>query len=252
MSSITLKEATQSLVAQGALTQATATALGADSRSVGVADVSMLYDDPVFSCFLIDESGSMSPYKQSVIEGQAAMVESLRASMKCKKGSLFVAQYLFSSTVRALHPFSALQPKGPDKVLVLDDSKYAPSGNTALYKSLYYLLQDMAANLASAAQNQVKASLTIGVITDGEDTEKGIDPAEIKKVISELRGQKFLRKSVVIGLTHSRFTQGMLDELRERLGFDEAISLTQSDPKAVRHAFVLASQSAVSGQGPRP
>jgi hypothetical protein len=39
----------------------------------------------------------------------------------------------------------------------------------------------------------------------------------------------------------------MLEELKTRLGFQQAIALNQ-DPKEIRRAFVLASQSAIQGQ----
>src|SRR3990170_558290 len=139
MSSITITEATNALVKQGTLSRTAANSLATQSRTVQLADVSMLYDDPVYSCFLIDESGSMETYKQSVIDGQFDMIQILRSSHKCKKGALFVVQYLFSDSVKVLHPFSTLSSSGTDDVVVMrSGNHYDPDGSTALYKSLFY------------------------------------------------------------------------------------------------------------------
>lgn len=248
MSTISINEASKALVKQGTISQSVGASLESQPRSVEVADVSMLYDDPVFSCFLIDESGSMDPYKQSVIDGQDEMIKLLRSSHKCKKGALFVVQYLFSDSVEVLHPFTKLSSCDVDDVVLLKSGKhYNPDGYTALYKSLFYLLQDMAANIANANNNNVMSTFTIGVITDGQDNQGGIQPEEIRNVIQELHSKDILRSSVIIGLTNPEFTKSMLEELKTRLGFQEAISLSQ-DPREIRRAFVLASQSAVSGQ----
>lgn len=248
MSSININEASKALVKQGTISKVAAASLESQPRSVEVADVSMLYEDPVFSCFLIDESGSMDQYKQNVIDGQYEMIELLRSSHKCKKGALFVVQYLFSDSVSALNPFIKLSSSGVDDVVLLKSGKhYNPGGYTALYESLLYLLQDMAANIANANNNNVRSTFTIGVITDGEDNQGGIQPEEIRNVIQELHSNGILRSSSIIGLTNPEFTESMLEELKTRLGFQEAISLSQ-DPREIRRAFVLASQSAVSGQ----
>ncbi len=249
MPSTTIGEVTGELEDQGTLTRTSAQSLASEPRTVKLADISRISDEPVFSCFLIDESGSMAPYSREVIDGQSEMVEILRKSNKCKKGALFVVQYLFSNKVKTLNEFRALSPSGGDGVVLLKSGNYYnPDNSTALYHSLFHLLQDIAANYAHAYSNGVISSFTIGVITDGEDTDGGVQPSEIKKIIQELQAQGILRSSVIVGLTNPDFTKSMLDDLKTRLGFQEAISLSQNDPREIRRAFVLASQSAVSGQ----
>lgn len=248
MSSTNINEATKTLVSQGILSKTAANSLSYQSRTVQLADISNLYADPVFSCFLFDESGSMDPYKQAVLDGQAEMIQILRSSHICKQSALFVVQYLFSDSVKVLHPFTLLSASGQDKVVVLKSGDYYnPSSTTALYSSLFYLLQDMAANIANAQSSGIKCTFTIGVITDGEDNHGEIQPSEIKTVIQEFQKKGILRSSVIIGLTNPKFSDIMLDEMKNTLGFQEKISLSQ-DAKEVRRAFVLASQSSVSGQ----
>ena len=252
MTSKEINEVGNALREQGELSEQVVTALVSQNREVEVADLSKSYDDPVFSCFLIDESGSMEPYKQNVIDGQSEMLEILRKSNKCKKGALYVVQYLFSDEANVLNQFAILSPDGVDNVIALKSGNYNPGGCTALYKSLFYLLQDMAVNIASTTDQGLASSFTIGVITDGADnpcdpSQRG-EPEKIRAIIQELHNKGFLRSSVIIGLTNPDFTSSNLEELKTRLGFQQAISLSQ-DPREIRRAFVLASQSAVSGQG---
>lgn len=248
MSTVKTNEVATDLREQGVLSESVINSLERETRNVEVADISTLYTDPVFSCFLIDESSSMEPYKRSVIDGQHEMLEILRKSAKCRKDALYVVQYLFSDTVKVLNPFSKLSQNGTDDVIILKSGDYyKPNSCTALYKSLFHLLQDMAANIASTADEGIASTFTIGVITDGEDNMKGVKPEEIRNIIRELLDKGILRSSVIVGLTNPHFTPAKLEELKTTLGFQEAIELSQSE-REIRSAFVLASQSAVSGQ----
>jgi len=250
MSSVETNEVATDLREQGIVSESVIDSLGRETCNVEVADISTLYADPVFSCFLIDESGSMEPYKQDVIDGQHEMLEILRKSKKCEKeDALFVSQCLFSDTVKVLNPFSKLSPDGIDDVIILKSGDYyKPNSTTALYKSLFRLLQEMAANIANTADMGMASTFTIGVITDGGDTDGGIEPEEIRNIIQELLDKGILRRSVIVGLTNPYFTKAKLEELKTTLGFQEAIGLSQDDARAIRRAFVLASQSSVSGQ----
>jgi hypothetical protein len=53
-----------------------------------------------------------------------------------------------------------------------------------------------------------------------------------------------LVSSVLIGLTSKDFTKEKLNEVKEELTFTEAISIVQSDEKAIRRAFKLWSTDA--------
>jgi len=240
MSSITIDtKGTNALVKQGTLSQTAATFLATQPRDIEVPDLSGVYGDPVFSCFLIDESGSMNPYKQSVIDDQSDVIQALRGSAECKNGTLFITQCLFSDSARVLHPLTKLSPSGTDEVILFNSGDhYKPNGCTALYQSLFYLLQDMTANIANALNSGLKCSFEIGVITDGKDTEGGIQPAEISTVIQELQSHHIIRNSVIVGLTDPEFTIAMLDDLKSKLGFQTAISLSKADPREIRRAFI--------------
>lgn len=245
--SVTVSQAAQSLAATGNMSKPVAQALANSDRAVQVANITRGFDDPVMSCFLIDASGSMADYRDAVIQGQNVMLDTLRSSSKCRKKALYVAQYSFAKDSTLLNPFVLLDASKSDSVVVLGSGNYAPTGGTALHATVYEALQNMAANIAYALSQKIKATFTLGVITDGEDTEGGATPAEIKTIVQELKSKGHLAKSVILGITHSKLPPEKVVEIKERLGFDEAVSVSQN-PSDIRRAFALASQSAVKAQ----
>jgi hypothetical protein len=248
---VPVSQATTSLVKAGNMSQRVASQLVQTDRSVRVADLKRGFEDPVMSCFLIDASPSMDPYTEAVIQGQRTMVSTLRGSAKCRKDALYVAQWLFSSDIRLLNPFTLLDRSGTDAVAILDKQQYRPQdGNgTAVYATVFHVLQDMAANIAYALGQSIRTTFTIGLITDGEDNQGGAQPSDIKTIVQELKANGHLTRSTVIGVEHAKLSRATIVEIKDRLGFDEAIFVGQSESE-IRRAFALASQSAIRGQLP--
>lgn len=240
-----IKHALESASKNKIFSDETARILSRDDREVEIAEISEnLSEDPVFSCFVIDASGSMAAYSNDVISSHSVMLNTLRDSAKCKNDALYVVQYLFSDKPYQLNPFEKLDSRGKDSVVLLNSNNYKPNGTTALYKTIFHLLQDMAASIDHSYNEGIISSFTIAVITDGEDTEGGVYPAEIKAIVQELRAKKFLRSSVVIGLLSQGFNESRLDQIKDTLGFEKYIPVNRN-PKEIRRAFMLASQSSV-------
>ena len=242
-----VKDSVDQLIKEGLLSTESAKEMRHDAdRIVKVPDLSATYQDPVFSCFLYDASGSMSVCREDVIASQPIMLDALRGSAKCRHRALFVAQYLFSHNSKQLHGFRLLaQAPETDDVKILDRSLYDPNGGTALYKTLYSILQDMVVIIESCSSNGLSPQFTIGLITDGEDTEKGVSPDSIQKIIQDLRARRILRSAVIIGLVNNQLSNDRLEQIKRAIGFDQAIPCSQETARDIRRAFVLASQSAV-------
>jgi hypothetical protein len=245
----TVSQATQSLVTSGNMTPRVAAQLTQNDRSVRTADFARGFEDPVMSCFLIDASPSMEPYADAVIQGQQLMIKTLRGSAKCRKDALYVAQWLFSSNITMLDPFSILEKSANDSVSALDNKRYRPQDGdgTALYATVLHVLQDMAANIAYALGQNIRTTFTIGLITDGEDNRGGAQPSDIKAIVQDLKANGHLARSTVIGIEHAQLPRQKIIDIKDSLGFDEAIFVGQSASE-IRRAFALASQSAVQGQ----
>jgi Mg-chelatase subunit ChlD len=132
---------------------------------------------------------------------------------------------------------------------LLDRQKYNPDAGdgTALYDSVFHVLQHMAVNIAHAYGQNLSTTFTIAVITDGEDNRSSIQPSEIKTIVQELKSKGHLTSSIVFGLQHSKFSPQAISDIKDAMGFDEAIPFGRSDSE-IRRAFALASQSAVRSQ----
>lgn len=228
-----------------ALPKETAIVLGEISEREVPSFADMNVEDPVFACFLIDSSGSMSPYKTDVINAHPEMLDTLRKSAKCKNDALYVIQYTFAQTSIRLHPFEKLSANKQDNISTLGSHNYHPDGDTSLYDAVFDLLKEMAVCIEQAYEDGVKSTFTIAVITDGEDNRSKINPADVCKVIADMRSKGYLRSSVVLGLKSAQFTEQHLNDIKNKLCFDKAIPLDR-DPKSIRRAFVLASQSSIT------
>jgi hypothetical protein len=109
------------------------------------------------------------------------------------------------------------------------------------------VLQDIVVMMESNAVegNSQKPQFTIGLITDGEDTEKGVNPDIIRNVINDLSNREIIRSAVIIGLVNNQLSKETLEHIRKELGFHQAIPCSQETNKDIRRAFLIASESTV-------
>ena len=230
---------------QGTISKETAKVFGAKkNRKVEVPSIGRR-GDPIFQFILIDSSGSMQVCKQGVINSQPIMIDALRESSACKRKRLSVGQYLFNSTSQQLHSVTQLSTDKSDHVVLLDSTNYHPAGSTALYSTVFKMLQDILVIIDSTNDQGVFARFGIAVITDGEDNEGGAKPKDIQRFLQELEANEHLINSVVVGLLNDRLSSNKLEDIKNTLGFKDAIPCGQNSPKEIRRAFVLASQSTV-------
>jgi hypothetical protein len=214
--------------------------------SAAVPDLSDFKYDPAFTCILIDKSLSMASCQKDVLIAHREMINALRGSAITRHNCHCISQYLFAEDISSLGSAGVLATKeNMDEVVLLDDKNYIPDGSsTALYKSVYKVLQDITALIESARNEGLSPKVTIGIITDGEDNQGGVDPTKIRSFLQEIKAKKILRSSVVVGLKSSGGLNGAkLEGIKKELGFDEAIPCDQSDSRAIREAFRMASQS---------
>ena len=218
------------------------------TRPVNGAKLDGLADDPLFLLVLVDASGSMEACKNAVILSHPIMLEALRGCAHARHNRLLVCQYLFNTESNNLHPFTPLAPNASnDQVKILNNANYNPSGRTALYKTLNSGLQDLLVTLSYAKKGGLAPECIIALITDGEDTEGGFNPTDIRNLLQELRGQNILKNSVLLGLLNNNLTQERLETIQTNLGFEANVNCTQASEKEIRKAFRLFSQSLVAG-----
>lgn len=203
---------------------------------------------PVYTSLLIDVSGSMRNHTNEVITGHKEALSAIRGSMICKQRALFLMQHLFNHESQLLNPLTKVDKQANDSIVVLDSNNYRPQSTTALFDTLFEAI-----NLICLEVNSLKLTkgrkpeIIIGVMTDGIDNEsKSYSPEDIQKLMEHLKEENVIKSSVLIGWTNPKdLSVKYLKDLQNKLGFEEAIALNQSDPKSIRKAFKLFSQRVV-------
>ena len=239
--------AANSLVATGQMSQPVADILGEEDRMIDLGHIKRGFTPPQLAVIIMDKSGSMQPHTDAVIEGHRLLLEGLRGSSKCRRHALYMLQSLFSSNTEQLQKFTELAPDGADSVVKLNRTNYCPDGGTALYQSVYKMLQDMTANLGHNLAQNLKTQFYLGVITDGEDTEGGVDPNDIRAAVQDMKSRGHITKSVICGISSGNLDYNRFVEIKNQLGFDEAIMVSNS-PQEIRKAFNLMSVSVAAAQ----
>lgn len=201
-----------------------------------------LRTDPTLTVVLVDESGSMDSYTDKVVEGYEIMVDNFRKSSSTKRGAHFIALAKFAEEYEAIQAPAKLSPvKGKDSIIMLKGGvNYSPAGLTALYDCLYVAFDEILAEMKEMEEQGVRPRLNIALISDGEDTMSERDPSELRDMVRTLKREEYLKRSVVLGLLDDKFTEDMLEKIRDNIGFDKAISLNKS-AKEIRRAFLEAS-----------
>lgn len=108
--------------------------------------------------FVIDESGSMSVIKQTVISG----FNTLMATQAEIPGECSVSLYTFADLAKAVHIFSPLA-----SIPVLSGANYNPGGSTALYDALGYAIKETGVCINSLGEEAKPEIVQFYIITDG-------------------------------------------------------------------------------------
>lgn len=245
---VTLSTVLAELKKDKALSPNSVTILANHDRQVPVPSIPPPgIEDPVYAAIVIDNSLSMEPYQTVVIQSQIKLLDDLRGSSLCRHKALLVATYLFAEHLRQIKEFSVLDVAGNDDVPKLDKNSYTFDNWTALYQSVFRVLQDMATYLHFCRQEFVSSQFDLAVITDGDDNKSQITAAEVKAVIQDMKSKGIIRKTIVIGLTGTDLSDAKVETIRESMGFDVAIPIGQ-DSSAIRAAFDIVSKSIAGRQ----
>lgn len=206
-------------------------AAGSDAERIVVSDVMLI-------TVLIDASSSIGHRRleRAVCDGYGQMLDALGQSRE--RESILVALWLFNHEQEVVHSYLPI-----DQATRLDKRRYRSAGTTRLYDTW---CDALAANVAYA--EQLRASGTpcrsvIVVLTDGEDTASQRTPRDCA-ILSEdlLASEQFVLAFVGVG-KDADFRQ-----VAKAMGIPKGSIQVQSKatPQALRQAFQLVSQSAIS------
>lgn len=202
---------------------------------------------PVYSSLLIDVSGSMGAYTDSVISGHKKALAAIKDSMVCRQSALFLMQHLFNHDCKMINPLTLVSSSGSDAVITLDQSNYQPHSTTALFDALHEAINIICMEVDALKNNKgKKPEIIIGLMTDGLDNASSrYNASDIKSLMNDLNNEGVIKNSVIIGWTNSNeLNEQHLINLKDEIGFNEYLALNQ-DPKSIREGFNLWSQRAV-------
>lgn len=207
--------------------------------NLGINMQDVAASDSVIVSVLVDDSGSIrfAGNTDIVIEGHNLIIESLRNAKQ--KNNILATTHYINGTV--LYPYVLL-----DDAILLDKQNYNEDyfGGTPLYdKSVEFLATVFAKGKESEEDGTPARTITL-IISDGEDVHSRSNNAnDVKSLVKDmLMAENHIVAAMGIDNGETDFKKVFTE-----MGIEEKWILTpKNDPKEIRDAFKLFSQSAVS------
>ncbi len=203
--------------------------LGVDVGDVEASEVTLV-------TLVIDDSGSIRFVQgntEAVREGHNGILGALDGS-KQKDGILCHTRYLNHGV---LYPYCALKD-----AVKMEAGNYNPDGGTPLYDQVIVTLGSVVAKTQDFEDNGVSVRSVTAIVTDGADTGSRASVAHVKALVDDmLKSEKHIICGMGIADGSTNFEQVFAD-----MGIRKEWILTPTnDPKSIRKAFAVVSQSAL-------
>lgn len=134
---------------------------------------------------ILDESGSMSSIKNTIIQGFNELVQTIQGIEKqFPEQEHFVSFVSFNSMGQKLLHF--IDPASTLKQI--DDKSYNPDAMTPLFDAMGFSIN----KLKQALQGQTDYNVLVTILTDGEENDsKEFSGSDIKKLVEELKQNRW-------------------------------------------------------------
>lgn len=134
---------------------------------------------------ILDESGSMSSIKNTIIQGFNELVQTIQGIEKqFPEQEHFVSFVSFNSLGQKLLHF--IDPAS--KLEQIDDKSYNPDAMTPLFDAMGFSIN----KLKQSLQGQTDYNVLVTVLTDGEENDsKEFSGNDIKKLVEELKQNRW-------------------------------------------------------------
>lgn len=202
---------------------------------LGVAAEDVQASDVFLISMLVDDSGSieMAGNTQAVKDGHNLHLAAF-ADSKQKESFLVHCRYLNG---KILYPFKKLQDASK-----MDGHNYSPNGGTPLYDQTLVTLATVVAKTKEFEDSGVPVRTITSIITDGADTGSRATAAQVKSVIEDM----LKKEKHIVALMAIDDGQTPWKTVAKSMGIrDEWVLTPGNDPKEIRKAFNVLSQSAV-------
>lgn len=186
-------------------------------------------DETTLFCVVLDETGSMQPNYQAVIDAYAEMLSALKGSKAAEK--ILMSLWGFNTRSRLIHGYLPLD-------MVSDLSGYDPDGGTALYDASLDALTSLIAYEQDLKALGNRTQVVVVAFTDGEDNSSRNTAADVKKIADDL-----LKKETYV-LALVAFGHGFGKQAAAEMGFPNLLE-AGSTAHDIRLAMGTVSQSAI-------
>lgn len=204
-------------------------AMGVNVDDVGQAEV-------ILVALLIDDSGSIRFVKgntEAVREGHSLVLDAMIQS-KQQDNILVLTQFLNGGVIS---PFGSI-----NNTVRLDTHNYDPMGGTPLYDQTAALLGAVAVKMQEFDNAGIHARAVVLIVSDGNDegSRKLNSPSKVSPIVRDmLKSENCIIAAMGISDGSTDFKQ-----VFGEMGIpDEWILTPQNDPRSIRSAFQLFSQS---------
>jgi hypothetical protein len=169
----------------------------------------------VHNLIILDESGSMSSIRKTIIAGFNELVQTIKGvEQEYPEQEHFISLVSFNSlglnTLHYMDPVSELKE--------IDDSHYNPNASTPLFDAIGFSLTEGKRVLS----NRVNYNVLVTIMTDGEENaSKQYSGAMIKKMIEELKQQNWT--FTYIGTDHD------VDKIADSISINNKMKFEKND-----------------------
>jgi hypothetical protein len=199
----------------------------------GTAADDLTGDEVTLFVEILDRTGSMSPWRQAVIDSFNEQLTALGNSKAAD--SILMSSWLFNEKSTLRHGYLPLA-----NVPTLDLSSYDPDGSTALYDAVLDALTGVVAYGQSLRDAGIRTKIVVVAVTDGEDNaSRRATPAKVKTVVEDLLRQEIYTFAfVAFGMSGKQVADSM--------GFPAQNVLdANADPSSIRKALGTVSKSVI-------
>jgi uncharacterized protein YegL len=139
----------------------------------------------VHNLIILDESGSMSSIKTTIIQGFNELVQTIKGvELQFPSQEHFISLVSFNGLGQKLHHF--IDPAG--KLNQIDANSYQPNASTPLFDAMGFSLN----KLRYALQGQADYNVLVTIMTDGEENaSKEFTQKDVQKLVEELRQNRW-------------------------------------------------------------
>lgn len=169
----------------------------------------------VHNLIILDESGSMSSIKNTIIQGFNELVQTIQGIEKqFPEQEHFISFMSFNSLGQKLLHFT----DPASNLRQIDDNNYNPASQTPLYDAMGFSIS----KLKQSLEGQTNYNVLVTILTDGEENDsKEFSKNDIKKLIEELKQNRWT--FTYIGTDHD------IDKIANQLSINNTLVFEKND-----------------------